>query len=257
MDDDAGSLPRYPIEAVDRTLLLLRLLAERGEVKLSDARAHLEIGHSTAHRLLAMLVYRGFAVQDDTTRAYQPGPAFIELGRAAGEVLDLVRLIRPVLTRLAEETGETVHLGKIVRADVHYLDAIESTSTLKVAARVGRTRPAHATSIGKAMLAVADDEIVSKLYPGGTLIAQTGRTVTSLDSLLVELARVRARGYGRNRGEMEVGVYSVGIALVHPVRGLVGGLSVAAPEARWSAAIEREHVRALRAAAERTIEAMT
>ncbi len=226
-------------------------------MKLSDVRAHLEIGQSTAHRLLAMLVYRGFAVQDPATRSYHPGPTFAEIGRAAGQSLDLMRVVRPVLTLLAQECGETVHLGKLVRTDVHYLDVIESASTLRVTGRVGQTRPAHATSIGKAMLATATDQQIRKLYPGGELAAQTSRTVTNLDALLAELAGARARGHGRNRGETEPGVCSVGIALVHPVRGLVGGLSVAAPEARWSAAIEKKHVAALRVAADQVIAAMT
>ncbi|MER5674221.1 IclR family transcriptional regulator [Pseudonocardia alni] len=241
-------VPRYPLESVDRTLSLLRLLADRREVSLADVRGHLGVGQSTAHRLLAMLVYRGFAVQDPGTRRYRPGPAFAELGRAADAGLDLVGTARPHLVALAGETGETVHLGALVRTEVHYLDVLESASTLRVASRAGQTRPAHATSIGKAMLAALDDDAVRALYPGGRLPARTARTVTELDALLAELRRSRTRGYARNRGEVESGVCSVGVAISHPTRGLLGGLSVATPEARWSAAIEREHVAALQRA---------
>ncbi|MEJ2866347.1 IclR family transcriptional regulator [Actinomycetospora sp. OC33-EN08] len=243
---DDGAVPRYPLESVDRTLTLLRQLADQREVALADVRVHLGVGQSTAHRLLAMLVYRGFAVQDPVSRRYRPGPAFADLGRAAGATLDLVGVVRPVLVRLAAETGETVHLGELVGTDVRYLDVIESAATLRVASRSGQTRPAHATSIGKAMLATLDDDALRTAYPDGVPAARTSRTTTELDALLAELRRVRSRGHGRNRGEVEAGVCSVGVALVHPDRGLLGGLSVAAPEARWSAAVEREHVAALR-----------
>ena len=67
---------------------------------------------------------------------------------------------------------------------------------------------------------------------------------------------VRSRGYGRNRGEVEPGVCSAGVAIVHPGRGLLGGLSVATQEARWSSALEREHVAALRAAVAAVVEAI-
>ncbi|MDL5159057.1 IclR family transcriptional regulator [Actinomycetospora termitidis] len=250
---DDGAAPRYPLESVDRTLTLLRQLADRREVALAEVRAHLGVGQSTAHRLLAMLVYRGFAVQDPVSRKYRPGPAFADLGRAAEPSFDLVEVVRPVLVALAAETGETVHLGELVGTDVRYLDVIESASTLRVASRAGQTRPAHATSIGKAMLATHDDEAVRALYPDGIPAAGTSRAVTDVDALLAELRRVRSRGSGRNRGEVESGVSSVGVAIGHPAHGLLGGLSVAAPEARWSAAIERDHVAALRTAAERVL----
>lgn len=249
--DTERPVPQYPIESVDRTLRLLSLLAERSELKLSEVRAHLGIGQSTAHRLLAMLVYRGFAVQDPASRTYRIGPAMIEIGRTADDGVDLVREVRPVLAWLSQESGETVHLGVLDRSQVHYLDVIESSLILRVTGRVGQTRPAHATSIGKAMLAVSDDDEVRSLYRGGVLPSQTAHTITDLDSLLAELGRTRSRGYGRNRGEMEPGVCSVAVAIVAPTRRLLGGLSIAAPQARWSAAVERAHVELLRTAAEK------
>jgi DNA-binding IclR family transcriptional regulator len=246
-------VPQYPIESVDRTLLLLRFLAERSELKLSEVREHLDIGQSTAHRLLAMLVYRGFAVQDPVSRTYRAGPVLFEIGRAATVGFDLVREARPVLAWLAEQSGETVHLGVLDGSQVRYLDVIESASTLRVAGRVGQARPAHATSIGKAMLAATGDAHARGLYPAGVLAAQTARTITDLDELVAELRRTRARGYGRNREEMESGVCSIGIGVVHPTRGLLGGLSIAAPRARWGVEVEKAHVTLLREAASRLV----
>ena len=68
-----GPAPRYPIESVDNALRLLVLFAEQPRIRLTDASAYLEVASSTAHRLLSMLQYRGF-VQQDATRAYEPGP---------------------------------------------------------------------------------------------------------------------------------------------------------------------------------------
>ena len=66
--------PTYSIEAVDNALQLLQLLRDGGALRLKDAAGELGVAPSTAHRLLAMLVYRGFAVQDENRR-YVPGPA--------------------------------------------------------------------------------------------------------------------------------------------------------------------------------------
>ncbi len=66
--------PAYLLESVDNALRLLQMLRDVGAVRLNQAANELGIARSTAHRLLAMLVYRGFAVQDEK-RIYHPGPA--------------------------------------------------------------------------------------------------------------------------------------------------------------------------------------
>ena len=70
-----GVAPQYPIESVDNALRLLLLLGERTEeVRLTDVSAELGVASSTAHRILAMLIWRGFARQDPRTKTYGPGP---------------------------------------------------------------------------------------------------------------------------------------------------------------------------------------
>ena len=86
--------PTYSIEAVDNALQLLQLLRDGGALRLKDAADELGVAPSTAHRLLAMLVYRGFAVQDETRR-YVPGPA-MGVGPAG---LSWTRLLRSSRSR--------------------------------------------------------------------------------------------------------------------------------------------------------------
>ena len=246
-------VPQYPIESVDRTLLLLEFLGRRPELKLSEVRAHLGIGQSTAHRLMAMLVYRGFAVQDPDTRTYRAGPALFTIARSAVGVVDLGRSVRPVLEWLAAESGETAHFGVLSGTDVRYVDVIESTAALRVTGRVGRLNPAHATSLGLAMLATVDDAHVRELYGGRELRTPTARSIGDLGALLAELGRVRVRGWARNRGGMESGVCSVGLAVVHPSRGLVGGISIATPQARSTTTVEKTHAELLRTATSRVV----
>src|SRR5690554_7638432 len=66
--------PAYVVESVDNVLRLLQLLRDSGSLRVTDAAAELDIALSTAHRLFSMLVYRGFATQDEQRR-YVPGPA--------------------------------------------------------------------------------------------------------------------------------------------------------------------------------------
>lgn len=240
--DSERQVPPYPIESVDRALALVRMLSERPEVKLSEVRTQLGVGQSTAHRLLAMFVYRGFAVRNPETRTYRAGPVLLSLNPGRDARLDVARVIRPALSRLTQETGETTHFGILDGVDVRFLEVVESTQVLRVSGRKDQHRPAHATSIGRAMLATEPDEMVRNRYRGSDLRANSGGGAKNMETLLDELRQTRRRGYARNRGDVEPGVCSVGVAVTSPEGDLLGGISVAAPEYRWSTSIEKAYV---------------
>src|SRR5918994_746040 len=146
--DTQGPAQRYPIESVDKALQLLLLFAEKPRVRLTDAADYLDVASSTAHRLLAMLQYRGF-VQQDATRAYEPGPVLRNLADATQRQQDLSAVARPVLERLHAELDGTIHLGRLDGRQVVMVDAVHSG---KVVLRPVPPVPAHCTSLGKAIL---------------------------------------------------------------------------------------------------------
>lgn len=243
--------PAYPIESVGRTLALLQYLAGQEEVRLVDVREHLGVAQSTAHRLLAMLVHHDFAIQVPGRRAYRAGPALFGLAAAAQGAGGLRRTCRPVLRWLAQESGETAHLGVLNGTEVTYLEGIESSAPLRVATRVGRTSPAHTTSLGKSMLATLSEQEVARRYEGVPITQQTAATIRDFDQLLAELRRTRRRGWARNRNELASGVWSVGVAVPGTGPVVQAALSLGTPQARSSPRLEREHASLLQAAADR------
>jgi IclR family transcriptional regulator, acetate operon repressor len=242
---NAGS-PSYPISSVDNALRLLLLFRERKSVRLTEACAYLGVAHSTAHRLLAMLIHYGFVRQDPQTRAYRPGPTLIEIGLAAVQRMDVRAEARPFLERLSEEFEETVHLVTLEGNQVRFLDSVESQRALRVAARTGKVLPAHCTSAGKALLASLSDEEVAGRYPDGRLETQTGQSLRTSRALGAALEEVRAQGYATNSEESEEGVGSVAIALVNSAGQAVAAVAVALPVSRFNPRVEKHIVRALR-----------
>jgi DNA-binding IclR family transcriptional regulator len=103
------------------------------------------------------------------------------------------------------------------------------------------------------MLSTFDDAHVRALYAEWEISAPTQRSITDLDRLVNELAATRARGWARNRAEMQAGVCSVGVAIVHPTYGVLGGFSIATPQARSTRALEKTHAELLRRAAMRLL----
>ena len=228
-----GVPPQYPIESVDNALQVLVLLAQRPTLRVTDVSNYLGVASSTAHRLLAMLQYRGFARQDLSTRCYVPGPILDALAYELLRRSDVRALARPVLVRLNEDLAETVHFGQLEGTQVRFVDSIESSRALRVASRLGRAMPAHCTSTGKALLAALPEAAVRALYSDEDLPRLTPRSIGTRSALLAALRRVRARGYATSHEESEEGVSSVAIWLRSP-RSATLAVNVSVPVSRMS-----------------------
>lgn len=220
------------IESVDRALRLLWLLHERPRLTVSQAAEELGVARSTAHRLLAMLQEHAFVVQEPTTRAYHPGRALLEIGLAAARGLDVRAIARPELEALVERVSETVQLVIVEGVRTLVIDSVECSQTLRVSGRTGGSRPAHAASSGKALLARHDRETLRRLYGDGPPEPSTARSVRTVAALERELARVRERGYATNVGEVEDAVSAVAVAIRVPPGVRETAIAVTAPSSR-------------------------
>lgn len=241
--------PPYRIASVDHALQLLLLLRCKPTVRVAEAADELAVARSTAHRLLGMLVYRDFAVQDKTTRAYLAGPVLIEIGMGALARLDVRRRARPHLERLVAETGETASLQILEGRDVRFVDSVESPNAVRVGSRAGVSLPAHASSGGKALLALLPKETIDRMYPRQRLDPVTNATTTSRAELLAQLADARQTGYSVNHAESEPGLVAVGVALANRNGQPVAALTIAGPASRMTNGGIERCVTALRVAA--------
>ena len=238
--------PTYSIEAVDNALQLLQLLRDGGALRLKEAAAELGVAPSTAHRLLAMLVYRGFAVQDETRR-YVPGPA-MGVGPAGLSWTRLLRTVaQPHMDLLSGQLNETVNLMVRVGTKVRFLATVEGNNLLRVGDRQGTVMPANKTSGGKAMLAELELPTIEQLFRSHS--AETGGDTipdSEYPAFLREVEAIRSNGFAANFEGTEEGVSALGMAL-HNVHGqVVGALSVATPATRFRSVFDAGLVAALR-----------
>lgn len=224
-------IPQYPIESVDHALQLIELLRDHGSVRLKDAAAELGVSPSTAHRLLAMLIYRGFA-ERATGRGYVPGPALGAGPVGQGRIGELRAVAQPILEELSATVKETVNLMVRVGGEVRFLSTVEGTRPVRVGDRQGAVLPAHRASAGKAMLARLAPIELEKLYSGE---APTARRLDAADytALMRELGIVRERGFAANFEGTEEGVSALGMAIVNATGEVVCGISVAIPQSRF------------------------
>jgi DNA-binding IclR family transcriptional regulator len=206
------------VKSADRTVELLELLSRTSEpLTLSEIQRELSYPKSSLFVLLRTLVARGWVETDRRGTGYSIGVRALLVGTSYLDRDPVIRAATRVLEELRAEVNETVHLARLDAGDVVYLASRESAHQLRLTSRVGRRLPAHATSLGKALLAERTDEEVDLLLPA-VLQPLTPRTLTDRKQLLVDLAETRDRGYAVERGENTAGLgcFAVALDYKHP-----------------------------------------
>ena len=216
--------PAYAIECVDHALYLIRLLQTEGPLGVSEAADRLGVARSTAHRLLAMLVYREFARQDDDRR-YRASELLRPIPPSGAPVRELRQLAPRWLHSVVDLTGETSTLAVLAGKEARIVITLECDQTIRVGDRAARALPAHLSSGGKVMLAALHNCELRRLYSACPCIDFPG--------LQHELALVRRRGWAINNQRTESGVTALGVPVGGP-GGVVAALAIAMPSVRFN-----------------------
>lgn len=218
------------VQSVERTFELLERMADAGgEVALSDLADSSGLPLPTIHRIMRTLVSAGYARQQPSRR-YALGPRLIRLGETASRALG--SWARPYLAELTEAIGETSNMAVLDGEQIVYVAQVPSQHSMRMFTEVGRRVDAHATAVGKAVLAHLPEEAVTQMLTRAGMRPQTERTINSIDSMHEELARIRQLGYALDDGEQEVGVRCYAVAV--PGAPASTALSISGPESRMT-----------------------
>ena len=187
-----------PMGTVERAIAVLHALADApGDLGNNEIARRTGMNPSTISRLLATLANDELVTRTADTGRFRLGPRLVELGNLALARIDQRQLCRPHLEALTETTGETATLSLPYQEGTITVDFVQSPSSVRSVAQVGRPSVAHATATGKVFLAHAG------VLPTGRLPAYTSRTVTDPAALAAEVRRARERGWAQAVGERE------------------------------------------------------
>lgn len=223
---------RYRIGVLNKAFDLLDVLEQAGPLTLTELSQKSATNKVTVLRILANLEARGYVDRDDLGR-YGLGSRLLQLGLRKSAAIDLRSTAHPILRDLRDRFDETVNLGILDGAGILYIDILESSLGLRMAATVGSRDDLHSTAIGKAIASRWNGrqlEMVTTL----PLSTKTARTITTPAQLDAELALVRARGYSIDNEENETGARCVGAPIFDHSGECIGAISVSGPTIRMS-----------------------
>ncbi|MGC5616651.1 IclR family transcriptional regulator [Georgenia sp. Z1491] len=240
------------VQSVERAFHVLELIAAAGgEATISELSAAADLPLPTIHRFLRTMVGLGY-VRQSPDRRYTLGARLVPLGEAANRRLGAVG--RPVLQRIAEELGESANMATLDGQTIVYVGQVQSTRSMRMFTEVGRRALAHATGVGKAILATMPDDEVERVV-GRQIDRPTERASATLEELVERLDVVRAQGYSVDDEEQEIGVRCYAVAV--PGDHVRCGISVSGPTSRVDDAFGRRAVPLLHDAAEQLARALS
>jgi DNA-binding IclR family transcriptional regulator len=225
------------VAALERGLKILDLLIEveadvvrrpRG-VSIGQVAGELGVHKSTASRLMATLVAKGYAVpKDGSARGFRLGPA---VRTHLGLTMDQRRLrefAQPFLVQLVHDTGECAHAAVASGQWALVIDDVETAHPLRVVSGKGRRVPLHCTSAGKCLLAFGLAAIPAELP------ARTPRTITRPDILRARMEEIVEQGYALDDEENDPGVRCISAPVFNALGEAMGCIGIDGPSIRMT-----------------------
>lgn len=238
------------VKSATRTLGILEALAAADKrLSLAELARELEIPKSSLHALLSTLQNWGWVETDSSGRHFGLGVRSLLVGTSYVDSDDIVAATTEVLDWLSERVGETVHLGRLDGPDIVYLAKRESTHPLRLFSAIGRRLPAHATALGKVLLAERSEADLDRILPR-PLPRLTDNTIADGAALRKELARTHRRGWARDNQENAKGIRCLAVS-VGEDSPPINAISCSVPVVRLDPRRERDIVERLMQAKQR------
>ncbi len=233
-----------------RLLLVLEAMAKAG-VPVTPTEVNQELGlpKPTIHRLFTTLETEGFIQREIDGRGYSPGLRLREMSTGIISSLRIRTARVAILSKLADEIGETCNIALPDRDAMIYLDRVETKWPLRIQLPVGSRVPFYSTASGKMYLSTLDNRHLKNYAQTVKTEALTPTTITNPEELIAEVQEVRSAGYALDRGEFMEGMTAIAVPILEANGRLVSTLSVHAPEQRMPIEQAIGHVDKLKAAA--------
>lgn len=213
-----------PAESIEWAAKLLRLLSDSRRLDATDLAAALRVPNGTVHVLLHSLVANGLVREDPDTGKYQLGAVLLHLGAGYLRGDELRICAAKWAESLALETQHAARVGRLCGLEVLIVQHVPRPADNLQTSDLGALLPAHASALGKVLLAHGED--VSKQMLSEELCAYTEHTVTNHTRLARELVRVRRQGWALSSEEMTTGQAAIAAPILDAHADGVGAIEI-------------------------------
>jgi IclR family acetate operon transcriptional repressor len=247
---EVASGSNYQVRALERALDILDAFdIATPELTITKLAERTGLPKSTVIRLVSILVERRYLERPIDSESVRIGVRAFEVGSIYIQSTSLEAEARPIMARLAEETGQTANLGILDERDVVHLAVVHPDRPLRYWATVGKREGAHYTGLGKVLMAALNPEQLNRFLGAGPLIRKTERTLVDPATLRAEIGRVRKRGYGIDDEESNPGILCIAAPIVDHSGSVIAAVSISGSKAEFTDQATPVSIEAVRRAA--------
>ncbi|WP_251867621.1 IclR family transcriptional regulator [Enterococcus malodoratus] len=213
---------------------IMDFLAAAPDQSLQEIAQATEMTSSTTLKILDTLVLIDY-VQKSKDKTYRLGIKLIRYANKSIEQIDLSEITLPYFDKLQQTIDETIHLGVLNENEVLYINKLDpKNQTIRMASKVGITRPLYNSAMGKAILAELSEAEVEQYIATHSLVAYTEHTITDSARLLSELEDIRQTWIAYDDEEVERDIFCSGVTLKKGNE-IIGAFSISMPKYRVTA----------------------
>src|SRR3954454_8965044 len=216
-----------PIQSIERAAAILRLLSGARRLGVVDLAGELGLPKGTVHGILRTLHEVGFVEQDAETGKYQLGAALLHMGSSYLDGNELRTRALNWSDALAARSNESVRIGTLHEGRVLVVHHVFRPDDSRQVLDVGTLLPAHATAMGKVLL--ANNRYAAGEATKDGLGAFTEATITHARQLRSQLAEVRDRGWASDVGELVAGEASLAAPIEDRRGATMGAMGISGP----------------------------
>jgi IclR family acetate operon transcriptional repressor len=206
------------VKSAERTIAILEVLgAAREPMTVTELHKRTGYPRSSLHQLLHTLLATRWIEQSADGTTVGIGPHALLCGTAYLDRDPALPYAMHALEQIRDKVNYTTHYARLDGANVIYLATRETLEPRRATSRVGRQLPAHATALGKVLLAELTPREVTALLPTGGLVPLTEHTIVDRDALTVDLEQTRVRGYSTEREQNTPGLGCVSVTVPYRI----------------------------------------
>jgi IclR family transcriptional regulator, pca regulon regulatory protein len=204
----------------------------QSRLSISDVAKETGLDRAASRRLLLTLVSAGYAEFDG--KFFQLAPRILRLGFAYLRSAPLPRFIQPYLEQVAKNTEESCSAAVLDGTDILFIARATKQRIVSINIGVGSRLPAYCSTMGHVLLAALPPEKAREILLASDRKPLTPKTVTDVDALMAEFARIKEQNYAIIDEEIEVGIRSVAVPVYNKRGEVVAALNVGAQTSRVS-----------------------
>ena len=241
---------RGGVQSIARAFAIAEEIARNREgIGLAELSKRVGLHNSTAFHLVKTMVQLGYVSQLADSRKYRIGRRMFTLAAGALDEIELVNVATPVLEKLTADTGEYSHFAIRSGEQIVVVAKTAGTGIFQLVDRTGAVRPAHATALGKVLLAALAPPQLARYMETCDLHRYTAKTIVEREALLREIEEVKRKGIAFDDGEFDAEARCVAVPVRDFTGRVAGAIGMSGPMWRFSLQALQEKSKYVREAA--------